>query len=250
MDEDVKFAKEMLQPLDSKIIHYKYDLAKLISLYFKFWRGLKKIAGTASGFTGLSEYIILRAILMYLNEKLGIDFRPCSKVVDPKTREAYSYFFISSDKKIIITHSTSINNQLKNRVRSKLKRDIVWRDNANKLRPDFVIFKAVNDRYVPVAVVQVKIYPVNTSAISSEKKNFEKMDIESLFMAIILFCEVKESKRKRKENRTAFEILHEIVNNYKERVVILMLKDEDQVTSLPQNNNFETLLDKILQRLR
>ena len=63
--------KEIEKILESDEENYE---VKLTELYFRFWKDIKDVCGTSSGFTGLSEYVFLRAIQLLL-ERRGIDIK-------------------------------------------------------------------------------------------------------------------------------------------------------------------------------
>ena len=189
MNEDENIAKPMLEIVDKrirKIVDEGADFRLLRDLYLKsFWEKIKDIAGTSAGFTGLSEYIILRTIMDFLEKELEVKFHVLEKTKDVR-------FFVSSDRKILITHSISINKGMKNAVQKKLNKEINWstEEGMDRLQPDIVIFKLTNGVYEPKTIIQIKIYQMNDRVIGDEIGKLEKVaTIGDPLMVILFFYE-------------------------------------------------------------
>jgi hypothetical protein len=185
----------MFAKLDELISNHYTNFEELTNIYFNFLNYLKEAAGTAGGFTGLSEYLILKAILKNLEEKLKCKFNPEQKTDD-------TYFLISEEsKRILLTHAISIDNNMKRAV-EKWGYSIDWSEDKAKLRPDIVIFKLTNSHYKPEAIIQIKVYHISPKAVEDEVEKIKKMagdgDKKPLCV-IILFHKVGEHKQKLKE---------------------------------------------------
>ena len=90
MNENENIAKPMLEIVDKrirKIVNEGADFRLLRNLYVKsFSEKMKDIAGTSVGFAGLSEYIILRTILDFLEALLeSLYIRP-AKILELKSK--------------------------------------------------------------------------------------------------------------------------------------------------------------------
>jgi hypothetical protein len=113
---------------------------EMADLYYRFFCDLKEFKGNANGFTGLSEYLLFRA----LYHRLGGDFE--------KIRVTHDLFeFVSKDGTIRIGQSTPVNLDKK------------------RYYPDIVIYN--NDKLV--SIIQIKIY------LTSGRKEIDK-EVETL----------------------------------------------------------------------
>jgi hypothetical protein len=185
--------KEMFAKLD-ELIHDNYtNFEELRNIYREFLEYLKEKVGTSGGFTGLSEYIILKAIQIRLEQKHG-EFE-----WNKKTNDAY--FSISTDNKILLTHAISIDDNMKRAV-EKWGYSIEWSEDKAKLRPDIVIFKLTNSHYKPEVIIQIKIYHISPKAVDDEVEKIKRMaggGDKIPLCVIILFHQVGEHKQKLKE---------------------------------------------------
>lgn len=121
----------------------KLTCSEIYKLYFNFFSELKNFKGNANGFTGLSEFIIFRAIY----HLLGGSFK-----IENAEGSADIYEFRSkTDKSIRIGQSTPI------------------RIDNKKLYPDVVVYKN-NDL---IAAAQIKIYV--TGGIKEVSAEIEKL---------------------------------------------------------------------------
>jgi hypothetical protein len=187
--------KEMFAKLDEMIKSHYTNFEELRDIYFEFLEYIKKEkAGTSGGFTGLSEYLILKAILLHLEQKLSVEFeKSLQKIKD-------AHFFVSKDKEILVTHGININEDMESIVKEKFGYGIIWSKDKNtkRLRPDIVIFKLTNNYYKPEAIIQIKVYAVSPNAIINETNKVRKMASGSgkPLCAIIFFCEVGKHREK------------------------------------------------------
>jgi len=185
--------KEMFAKLD-ELIHDNYtNFEELRNIYHEFLEYLKEKVGTSGGFTGLSEYIILKAIQIRLEQKHGkFEWKK-------KTNDAY--FSISKNNKILLTHAISIDDNMKRAV-EKWGYSIEWSEDKAKLRPDIVIFKLTNSHYKPEVIIQIKIYHISPKAVDDEVEKIKRMaggGDKIPLCVIILFHQVGEHKQKLKE---------------------------------------------------
>jgi hypothetical protein len=229
MRQNENIAESMLKIVDTKIEEILREGAhfnQLSKLYWSFGRDLTEIAGTMAGFTGLSEYIVLRAIIFFLEK----EFESVEKSVRPKPPEPTNEpegtnipkFFVSFDKNILITHSISINAKMN----KKLQREIVWSKDKRK-RPDIVIFRLKNGRYEPVAIVQVKTCQVNPRAIDTEINTLNKIAIGDYLKIIVFFQEPTGAGKKK---------LKEFVDSNRNRAFVILPEEPPY---------FEDILNKI-----
>ena len=168
----------------------------------------------------------------------------------PKTQDGHTRFFLSKDHKVLITHSTSIDNDLEKALRNELATHIKihWKSEARRLRPDIVIFKRIQDRYEPIAIIQVKIYPVTSNVIVDEvgdpsnpekKGKFEKMDTGSSLMALIFFHKISPKYFK--------DIF---VDRYPDRATVIIVKKENNsCVEEAFKIKFKELLERIKEKI-
>jgi len=247
MRENENIAKSMLKIVDeriSQIVRESSNFERLCDLYWSFGRDLTQIAGTMAGFTGLSEYIVLKTIIFFLEKELPVKFeKTVEKSVPPKKpanklkEENVAKFFVSSDNNILITHSISINEGMEKCVRRKLHKEILWGEEKSK-RPDIVIFRLKNDRYDPVAIVQVKIYQVNPDVINQDIKTLEKITrtIRGCLMIIVFFHE---------PSRTGKEKLNEFVKRNPDRAFVIPKSIVSENIMPKKIASFKEILNKI-----
>ncbi|MEM4480594.1 MAG: hypothetical protein QXG58_05065 [Candidatus Bathyarchaeia archaeon] len=208
----MEMVKDIFEVVDKKISDCDFDFGKLADIYRKWLDCIKKKTGTSGGFTGLSEYLIFKTILLYLEQKLEIRFKP-------KRKTKYAYFFVSTDGQILVTHATSIDNYME-KAADKLGK-ISWSDDetAKKLRPDIVIFKKLTDNhYKPEAIIQIKVYAVNPQAIKGEVEKIKK--IASVrngkpLLAIIFFFEPATVHKEELQKEFAYIITPKEPSNFK-----------------------------------
>ena len=184
---------EMFAKLDELINDNYTNFEELRNIYCKFLEYLKGKVGTSGGFTGLSEYIILKAIQIRLEQKHG------KFEWNKKTNDAY--FSISTDNKILLAHAISIDDNMKRAV-EKWGYSIEWSEDKAKLRPDIVIFKLTNSHYKPEVIVQIKIYHISPKAVDDEVEKIKRMACggdKKPLCVIILFHQVGEHKQKLEE---------------------------------------------------
>jgi hypothetical protein len=192
-----KIFEEMFTKLDELIKSHYTNFEELSNIYIEFLEYIKKEkAGTSGGFTGLSEYLILKTILLHLEQKLNVEFEKPLKIKG-------AYFFVSKDKEILVTHAININKDMESVVKEKFGYGTIWSKDKTikRLRPDIVIFKLTNNYYKPEAIIQIKVYAVSPNAISNETNKIEKMASGNgkPLCAIIFFCEVGKHREKLKE---------------------------------------------------
>ena len=192
---------QIFEIIDNKIndivkeMDYKDNFKELTKMYFDWLNFWRKKAGTSQGFTGLSEYIVLKAISLFLEQKQGIEFELKPKMGE---KEYTTYFFISKDKRVIITHAISIDENMKSTVSNEKGKEIEFDWVEEKLRPDIVIFKEDNGCYRPEAVIEIKIYKVSPNAIRDEVEKFEKTssEIKSKPLRCIIFFTKQSDENK------------------------------------------------------
>lgn len=152
------FLKENYQTLKCSDIHM---------IYSQFFDELKVFKGNSTGFTGLSEYLILR-LLLHVS---GGAFSPVQV-----TRFGLSVFESQSDKSFRIGQGVPV------------------KANGKKLYPDIVVYR--NDE--PRAVAQVKIYLTNgVEEVEKEVQIFNdlKKKYPWLRALLIIFNKLSESNR-------------------------------------------------------
>lgn len=157
---------KVFQIIDEEIVDCKFNFSKLRCVYLNWFNYLKGKAGTSAGFTGLAEYIILQTIFLYLEQNLKISFGTQAKTENVN-------FFVSKDKRILITHGISINKEMGKVVNEKFGKNIIW-SFSNK-SPDIVIFKSTINGYSPEAIIQIKIYAVSPKIIDDEINKIEEI---------------------------------------------------------------------------
>ncbi|MEM3785876.1 MAG: hypothetical protein QXZ59_00660 [Nitrososphaeria archaeon] len=211
--------KKIFDNIDKGIIACNFDFRELTGVYDGLFNYLKEKAGTSAGFTGLAEYIILNTIFLYLKQKLNIQFKPEAKTKDVN-------FFISTDKRILITHSISINEEMGKVVVKKFGKNIIW--SFSKKSPDIVIFNSTDSGYSPEAIIQIKLYAVSSGIIDGEVNKIKKMlsgvKNNKPFCCIIFFHKLSPKI----ENK---------------------LKKDFNFVITPDNPNFIEMLQKIEMRL-
>ena len=245
--ENVGITKQVLKPIDdtieSLIQKNSYNLTNLAKIYFDFFEGLKEKAGTSAGFTGLSEYIILKTLLRYLEENLRTEFNDAKEL----TRDVY--FFVSKDRKILVTHSITIDETKKKEFKSKLGKEVIW---GLKKQPDIVVFKLKRGYYKPIVIIQIKIYAVNQEVIRNTIESFKNMvkntGYENFEIPLMVLISFHEFGKRKKE---IIDIIHEeFLNKYPGKAFVLMFSKETQSEkSYPKNFSFKKLLDEIRQAL-
>jgi len=220
--------EEVFTKLDDLIKSHYTNFEELRNIYFEFLEYLKKVkAGTSGGFTGLSEYLILKAIQMRLEQKHGkFEWKK-------KTKDAY--FSISKNNKILLTHAMCIDDNMRHAV-EKWGCSIAWSEDKAKLRPDIVIFKLTNSIYKPYAIIQIKVYSVNPKAVKDEVEKIKKMagdgDERSL-RAIIFFFEIGKHKKELKEG------FNYIITPKNHQEFDRMLQEIDKKLNFIQNEGLE-----------
>ncbi len=117
--------------------------AALTEAYFAFWNRLKKEVGTASGFTGLSEYLFLKYIQKSLERDLGLVFEP-----HQETDNTYSL----RAENIILTHDIDIARFVK----------------IKPQKTDIAVFLQKEGKIELIAAFQLKIYISSPGALSDD----------------------------------------------------------------------------------
>ena len=226
--EKIKVFKETFTKLDDLIKSHYTNFEELRNIYFEFLEYLKEEkVGTSGGFTGLSEYLILKAIQIHLEQKHGkFEWKK-------KTKDAY--FSISKDNKILITHAMSIDDDMKRAI-EKWRCSIAWSENKAKLRPDIVIFKLTNNHYKLVAIIQIKVYAVNPKAVKDEVEKIRKMTsdgYEGPLRAIIFFFKIGKHKEELKKG------FNYIITPENHQEFEKMLQKIDKKLNFIQNDSLE-----------
>lgn len=136
----------------------------LIDAYFEFWMGLKKRVGTASGFTGLSEYLFFRYILMSLEQHTGQLFIPAERTKD-------TYIFRSSS--LMLTHDVNI-------------ADFV---NVKNQKADIAVFSIEEkNHYHLLACFEIKTYVEDRKKLQKILQDFDYLGLHTeAFLFPIMF---------------------------------------------------------------
>jgi hypothetical protein len=207
-NEKCEMFSEVFEIIDKKVGDCDFDFRKLKEVYFSWFKCLKMKAGTSAGFTGLAEYVILRAILLYFEQKLKIKFEIKSKSNDTR-------FFASNDKHVLITHSISMDKNMERAVDKELGKKIEWNQGARGLKPDIIIFKESHEHYNPKAIIQIKVYAVSPSSIRKEINNVKKMtEIRNKkpLLVIIFFSRLSNENKEKLKEKFDYVITPESLN--------------------------------------
>jgi len=116
----------------------------LAAAYWTFWRDLKRRVGTASGFTGLAEYLFVRFFVRALERGLAEPFVPFRLT-------EHTYGFRAGHA--IITHDSEISRYV---------------PSARKRKPDLCIFAEHDNGARLVAAAQIKIYVAAPANLKSD----------------------------------------------------------------------------------
>ncbi len=108
---------------------------KLMGFYFEFWTLLKDISGNSGGFTGFSEYLFLRFLVLDLQKQLGLEFK-----TEEFTRDTRK--FIAGD--LIVLHGCDISKEIKG---------------FPSMFPDLLVIQSLpNNKKKLLATLEIKIY--------------------------------------------------------------------------------------------
>jgi len=133
-----------------KLLDSENPEAALTEAYFSFWNRLKTEVGTASGFTGLSEYLFFKYIQKTLERKLGIEFQP--------HRETANTFSLRAGD-IVLTHDIDISRFIK----------------IKPQKTDIAIFVQKGGEYELITAFQLKIYITNHAALMDDLKKLDEI---------------------------------------------------------------------------
>ncbi|MCP3682889.1 MAG: hypothetical protein GY861_09385 [bacterium] len=208
----------------------------LWEIYNTFSLELKKIKGTSSGFSGLSEYIFFKALLLQLEAK-GFKLEPSDKAyIEGKQKEDRTYCFISEDKTVIVTHDLSIYPKVQNQIFLERK---VPKNHGRSIKPDIAVFKKKNGKYEPVAVFEIKIYCVNADSLEKDIEKMGKFVGEGLKFSILSIPPKKNYTSTVKE-----------ANKSQVKFIINPSYDKDGKCPLDNKICFKKAVDKVVEELK
>ena len=185
---------EILDEIIEDFIGKEHAERGLTATYFEFGTTLKEQVGTASGFTGLSEYLFFRYILKYIEDELNLNFHP-----HKETPDTFSF----RSKEVAMTHDIGISKFI----------------DVKNQKTDIAIFTIVNNDYKLIAAFQLKIYISSPDVLQNDLLKLEDLgEKTSALLFEILFTEpTKAGKNK----------LLEFCNKgkYKERAFVISKYD-------------------------
>ena len=142
---------EILDEIIEDFIGKEQAERSLTDTYFEFWIKLKeKKVGTASGFTGLSEYLFFRYILKYIEDELNLEFHP-----HKETPDTFSF----RSKEVAMTHDIDISKFI----------------DVKNQKADIAIFTIANNDYKLIAAFQLKIYLSSPDVLPSDLLKLEDL---------------------------------------------------------------------------
>lgn len=206
----------------------KIRLIRQISrIYWGFWKKLKFVKGNSAGFTGLSELLVLKTILVYLKNK-GINFKISDR---PLTQDTYYFEAVKQGKQIILSHNLSIK-------ALKEKGVIDYTPISNRdCRPDILL--AVNRK--PIALMQLKIYTPSPKNMKIEVKKCEEMLKTFDKKCLLFFISFHKFGGK------TLEIFKEILKEHREKVYLILPEIINELED--RQVSFEESMNRIIERL-
>lgn len=141
---------EFLQRMDRYLCQHLNTLKceDINKIYNQFWKDLKEFKGNAEGFTGLSEFLLFRAVYHLLEQHTGSPF--CRRPVSPDL-----YEFVNNDFKIGQSLPITIGNTTR--------------------RPDIVIYRNPNNPIL-IGVSEIKVYlTYGKQTIDEAFNNFQNL---------------------------------------------------------------------------
>ena len=185
---------------------------KLMGFYSEFWELLKDMSGNSSGFSGFSEFLFLRYLIIDLQKQLGLCFK--TEELTKDTRK-----FVAGD--LVILHGCDISKEL---------------PYFPSLFPDLLVMQSLeNNEKKLLAALEIKIYFSNRQALLGDLERLrtinEKQPDANVYM--ISFSD---------------QYLHELKEFHLEkpdRYGVIMRTEESQF-SVP----FEKVIDDIIVKVK
>ena len=133
---------------------------RLIDYYDKFGHELRERVGKADNFTGLTEYLLFKVVLMKLKKELKTEFPAVQEEGSAGDKKEQTKSFYSEELKIRLTHDIIIKNHLSSRFK-----------NYNR-RPDITVIKESEDGNKELNEL-VAVFEIKTT-MPDKKGAFEK----------------------------------------------------------------------------
>ncbi len=163
---------EILDEIIVDFIGKEHAERRLTATYFEFWTTLKEQVGTASGFTGLSEYLFFWYILKYIENELNLEFHP-----HKETPDTFSF----RSKEVAMTHDIEISKFI----------------DVKNQKTDIAIFTIVNNDYKLIAAFQLKIYISSPYVLQNDLLKLEDLgEKTSALLFEILFKKPTKAGKK------------------------------------------------------
>jgi hypothetical protein len=150
-----------LRDVDNFLKKYctKITCSDVSAIYWKFWWDLKKIKSNSTNFVGYSEFIVLRLLLHYLNERYycnALDSE-CESIPNPDSPSNDLGYFVLGNKELFVATECIPK---------------VFKADLGKRRPDIILYKDRPDSKL-IAIVQVKSYPASAANVKSDLRFFD-----------------------------------------------------------------------------
>lgn len=157
-DTVVTVASQMFEVIDAAVrdcIGRSAPELNLIDLYWEFWKELKKRKGTASGFTGLSDYLVFNYVKFALEEVEAGVFN-----CEENTRDTNVF----KCGRFVLAHDVDIRG---------------LDPGLPKQRSDIALFLNLEGRKILLGVFEVKVYISSRSTLDRDLQKFRELGTQT-----------------------------------------------------------------------
>lgn len=204
MDENYKASAENILNQLGEIAESftAFDIKTIREFYYgHFFKSLRENIGSASGFTGIVEYILFKSILKYFEKELNLKLNKSQVKVEGKKKGEENYHFMGEDKngnKFILSHDLALNHSIQENSKT----------NPLKLKPDIAIIK--NNELI--AAIEIKLCHVSSSISKKENKRIKKLK-KLRKNVLIFYIYILESKKAIKNLDKSVKFIGDIENS-------------------------------------